>query len=260
MPCQLSVNINKFATLRNSRGSNHPNLLQIVNDLLIWGAHGITVHPRPDERHIKKSDVYEISSFLKNWNSQTKISQKKAHLVEFNIEGYPSEDFLQLIREVQPHQVTLVPDPPEALTSNAGWNCTKNFDLLDKVLHHLKPHTERISLFIDPFTMENADFLALKSLMPQRIELYTEAYAKSFENKKERVVIPDYKECAQQAYLLGIDVNAGHDLNQKNLNSLLNEIPFIKEVSIGHAFVCESLYQGMENCLNNYHKILEQIP
>ena len=245
----LSVNVNKIATLRNSRGADAPCLMNVVSDLLKWGVQGVTVHPRPDGRHILYQDVREIK---KN------INDAHCNNVEFNVEGYPSKDFLNLIEEVRPRQCTLVPDPPEALTSNEGWILKKNFSFLQEVLARLKKISVRSSLFIDPLNFDDKELNFLEKLFPNRVEFYTGAYAQSFlqEKKAYQEVLNSYKKLAQKIQKIGIGVNAGHDLNQKNLPLLIQHLPFIKEVSVGHAFICEALYQGMETTLKNYTQIL----
>lgn len=236
----LSVNINKIATLRNARGGNEPNLIYAAQKIQDFGAHGITVHPRPDERHIRFKDVLEL---------------KKVVTQEFNIEGYPSSDFLDLISEVRPDQVTLVPDPPEALTSNAGWDVQYNSEFLKTVCSKIQ--FSRISVFIDPNTCSTKDLKILKEIGVQRIELYTEKFAKAFAEKKDlNSVLNEYASCARNALQEGLQINAGHDLNQMNLKTFLNSVPEVKEVSIGHALISEALYQGMETTISSYLKIL----
>ena len=238
---RLSVNVNKIATLRNSRGKNQPHLMEAVEKLIHFGVKGITVHPRPDGRHILYTDVREIKQFL-----------KKHTRVEMNVEGYPSSDFLQLIEEVKPQQCTLVPDPPTALTSNAGWTVQENFHFLKKVLLSLKKNKIRSSLFIDPFTLTEKELSFLNLLKTDRVELYTEAYATAYGSPKQNTVTQVYMESAQKITQLGIGLNAGHDLNLNNLGWILKKIPQIKEVSIGHALICESLYRGLETVVKEY--------
>lgn len=241
---RLSVNVNKIATLRNSRGKNQPDLMEVVEKLIHFGVKGITVHPRPDGRHILYTDVHDIKQFLK-----TKT--------EMNVEGYPSPSFLKLIEEVKPHQCTLVPDPPFALTSNAGWRIQENFDFLRNVLILLKKNNIRSSLFIDPFTLTETELSFLKELKTERIELYTEAYANAYDNPKQNTVTRVYIESANKVSQLGIEINAGHDLNLNNLAWLLKAIPQIKEVSIGHALICESIYRGLEKVVKEYLAICD---
>ncbi len=248
---KLSVNVNKIATLRNSRGQDTPNVLQVVKDLVSWGVQGITVHPRPDERHIKASDVSEIYEFL---SAQAKSQKTKP--VEFNIEGYPSADFLQMLKNFTPAQATLVPDPPEVLTSNAGWQVAKQKLFLRNVLQKIKGMGVRSSLFIDPADFTAADAAALAELTPDRVELYTERFAKAHGTSQAEEVTAEYASCARQILKMGIQLNAGHDLNQKNLGFFIANVPEIEEVSIGHALICESLYDGLKPTIKNYHSIL----
>lgn len=242
----LSVNINKVATLRNSRGKDTPNLLAVTQTILDLGVKGITVHPRPDERHIKKADVFELKPFLNERN------------IEFNIEGYPTDDFLNLIAEVKPLQCTLVPDPPETLTSNAGWNIIKNKELLKKVIAQIKTSGVRSAIFIDPTQFNNEQFEALVEVAPDRVELYTEEFADSFNGSKANEILKLYSGWAKKIKATAIGINAGHDLNQKNLGKFLSEIPEIDEVSIGHAIFCESIYDGLKPTIKSYLKICEQ--
>ncbi len=230
---RLSVNINKIATLRNARGSNNPNVLQVAIDCEQFGAQGITVHPRPDERHIRYSDVIEL---------------KKMVTTEFNIEGYPDDRFLKLISEVRPAQATLVPDKPDAITSNAGWDTIKNEKFLQEVIKELKKSGVRVSVFVDPNIkmVEGA-----KNVSADRIELYTEPYASHFHQNKEMAIKP-YIEAANDAHQLGLGVNAGHDLDLFNLKFLKQSLPWLDEVSIGHALICDALYYGLENTIQLY--------
>ncbi len=238
---KLSVNVNKIATLRNSRGKNQPNLMEAVKNLSAFGADGITVHPRPDGRHILYSDVRDIKRYLKTLKA-----------VEFNVEGRPDSSFLQLMQETQPDQCTLVPDGPSALTSNAGWRLEEHLSFLKPVLKLLKQNKIRSSLFIDPFTLTKKELLALNKLKPDRVELYTEAYADAYSTPQKEAVIQTYISAGHKIRALGIDLNAGHDLNLNNLAWFLQKIPHIKEVSIGHALICESLYQGLKPTLQKY--------
>lgn len=232
---RLSVNINKFATLRNARGGNNPNIVQIAIDCELFGAQGITVHPRPDERHITKKDTYELREVV---------------TTEFNIEGYPDDRFMKILSDVKPAQATLVPDSPEVLTSNAGWNTIDKSAFLKEIITEIKNQGIRTSLFLDPDPemVEGA-----KEIGADRIELYTESYASNYAVDKAKAIMP-YKETALMAQKLGIEVNAGHDLDLNNLECLIQEIPFIKEVSIGHALVCDALYYGLENTIQMYLK------
>ncbi|MCH2535090.1 MAG: pyridoxine 5'-phosphate synthase [Bdellovibrionales bacterium] len=246
---KLSVNVNKIATLRNARGGNMPNLIQVCKDIISYGAQGITVHPRPDERHIKKQDVYDINDLLQ--------SLPEAERVEFNIEGYPSQDYIQMIKDITPEQCTLVPDPPDVITSNAGWKAYDNKDILTEVVNKIKPHTKRVSVFIDPYDFSEQDLQTLVEIGVDRIELYTEKYAQDFNTKDIEPTIKVYKKAAVLASRKSIEINAGHDLNLKNINYLVSEIPEIKEVSIGHALICESLYDGLKPVIQNYLKELK---
>ncbi|HET6245507.1 MAG: pyridoxine 5'-phosphate synthase [Bacteroidetes bacterium] len=230
---KLSVNINKIATLRNSRGGNYPNVLKVAVDCEQFGAQGITVHPRPDERHIRYQDVLDLKPLVKT---------------EFNVEGYPSKDFMDLVLKVKPVQVTLVPDPPEALTSNAGWNTVKHKDFLKEIISELKNKGIRTSIFIDT-DLSNINNASLTGT--DRIELYTEAYAKDFANDPSKAISP-YIIAARNAIEDGLGINAGHDLNLKNLNYFASNIPGLLEVSIGHALICDSLYLGLENTIQLY--------
>lgn len=245
---QLSVNVNKLATLRNSRGKNIPNVLEFAHKILNWGAHGITVHPRPDERHIRVSDVWEIRKLIEAW-------KEKGAQVEFNVEGYPSPQFLSLMEQVQPDQCTLVPDPPEALTSNAGWDLAGQEKFLSEIMARLRDVT-RVSLFVEPAKFSPAQFESLRRISPHRVELYTEAYADTFSRPEGPAVLETYIQTATSARDLGIGVNAGHDLNQQNLGLLIKKIPWINEVSIGHALICEALEQGLATTIRNYQAIL----
>lgn len=233
----LSVNVNKIATIRNARGGDNPNVLQFALDIISYGAHGITVHPRPDGRHIRKDDVYHIS---------------KAINVEFNIEGYPDNDFIQLVKEVNPAQCTMVPDPPHVITSNAGWLIEKNFTFLKETIAELRQHGIRTSLFIDPYTLTPKDISLLKATGTDRVELYTEAYAVNYGTENATETLEVYKRAAASINALGIELNAGHDLNLINLKAFLEAIPTIKEVSIGHALICDALHLGMKETVKQY--------
>ena len=251
---QLSVNVNKIATLRNARGQDQPNLIAVCDHLVQLGVKGITVHPRPDERHIRRSDVFEIAQWIKDYPD-----------VEFNIEGYPSKKFLSLIAEVRPDQATLVPDPPEVLTSNAGWNVKENLDLLKGVCRELSDLKIRSSLFVDVYKVSEPEISALVESGTDRVEMYTETYAKAFvqqnshQNDKLINTLGKFKSAAIKYLNAGLELNAGHDLNQKNLETFVKAIPEIKEVSIGHALITESLYDGFEKTINNYFAILNGI-
>lgn len=239
---KLSININKLATLRNSRGKSNPDLVESALKLIALGAQGITVHPRPDERHIRRQDVYDLRSAL----------AKHAPSTELNIEGYPSDDFLKMVEDVKADQCTLVPDPPEALTSNAGWNVKQNSPLLKKVGERLSAKNVRSSVFVDPQTTSADDYRLLKSFKIDRIELYTERYAETFGQPENRDVLKLYQESAQQAHAAGLGINAGHDLTDKNLTDLVRAIPWLDEVSIGHALVCDALWTGFPATVQNY--------
>lgn len=234
---KLSVNINKVATVRNARGGNNPDLLRVATDLERFGAQGITVHPRPDERHIRFADVHALKPLL---------------TTEFNIEGYPSEDFINLVLAVEPAQVTLVPDAPSQLTSNAGWDTKKHFDFLKQVVETLHTKNIRVSIFIDPIP-EMADY-ALKA-GADRVELYTEPYASGYANNREASIAP-YVETAKHCRELGLGLNAGHDLSLENLNYFAAQIPWLDEVSIGHALICNALYLGFEATIRAYRAAL----
>ncbi len=236
---RLSVNVNKIATLRNSRGANLPDLLKVSKDIVRFGAQGITVHPRPDERHIKRQDVIDIAENID---------------VELNIEGYPTSDLMDLAALVRPQQVTLVPDPPHVLTSNAGWRVSEKMEFLQKVIAQLRLNQVRVSLFIDPFDYQNSDLSEVQNTGADAIELYTEVYAKLFHTQQRDEVLLLYKQVAEKAHALGLQVNAGHDLNLDNLNYFVSKIGCITEVSIGHALICDALYLGLEKTVQNYLK------
>ncbi len=234
---KLSVNVNKIATIRNARGGNNPNVLQVALDCERFGAQGITVHPRPDERHIRYSDVIELAQHV---------------TTEFNIEGYPSEDFLQLIETVKPHQVTLVPDPPDAITSNAGWDTITHQEYLTQIIARIKKTGARVSIFLNP----NPELIpSAKATGTDRIELYTEAYATQFHQNPKQALQP-YINTAQAAVNMGLGVNAGHDLDLHNLNYMAKNLPGLLEVSIGHALVCDALYLGLQNTIQMYLRAL----
>lgn len=235
---KLSVNINKIATIRNSRGGNMPDVIQAAINCERFGAEGITVHPRPDERHIRYNDVRNLAKVL---------------TTEFNIEGYPSKEFIALVTEVHPAQVTLVPDPPTALTSNAGWDTKNNKAFLTDIVKVFKEEGIRVSLFIGPLVeMVGHAF----DIGADRIELYTEAYAAGYEADKEKAIAPYYA-AAMEAGKFGLGVNAGHDLNLKNLNYFYKNIDNLAEVSIGHALISDALYFGLENTIQLYLRELK---
>ncbi|MFH0999232.1 MAG: pyridoxine 5'-phosphate synthase [Bacteroidota bacterium] len=237
---KLSVNINKIATLRNARGGNIPNVLQAALDIERFGAQGITVHPRPDERHIRYSDVYDL---------------KPALSTEFNIEGYPNKSFLDLVLKVRPAQVTLVPDPPGVLTSNAGWDTVAHQNFLTDVIGKLKEAGIRSSIFIE--TDEKMIRNALKT-NTDRIELYTESYATNYPKDKEEAIKP-FIDAAIVANEIGLGLNAGHDLSLENLKYFSDNIPALLEVSIGHALISEALYLGLENTVQLYLNQLRKL-
>lgn len=236
---KLSVNINKIATLRNARGGNIPNVLQSALDIERFGAQGITVHPRPDERHIRYSDVREL---------------KPAIATEFNIEGYPNKEFIDLVLEIVPAQVTLVPDPPEVLTSNAGWDTITHQAFLTEVIGQFKAAGIRTSIFIET----DADMIrnAVKT-GAVRVELYTESYASNYPINKEEAIKP-FVEAAIVANEVGLGLNAGHDLSLENLKYFADNIPGLLEVSIGHALISEALYLGLENTVQMYLNLLRK--
>jgi len=230
---RLSVNINKFATLRNARGGNMPDVTKAALDCEKFGAEGITVHPRPDERHIRYSDVRTIRPLLHT---------------EFNIEGNPIPSFVDLVCEVVPDQVTLVPDATDAITSNAGWNCIENHDFLSEICKKFRSKGIRTSIFIDP---DPAQAEAAKFCGADRVELYTAAYAEEFPQGAEAAIAP-YLKTAIAARECGLGLNAGHDLNLDNLNYFIRTIPWTDEVSIGHAIICDALYMGIEQTIKAY--------
>ncbi len=234
---KLSVNINKIATLRNARGGNNPDVVKTAMDCESFGAEGITVHPRPDERHIRKSDVLDLKGVLK---------------VEFNIEGYPSPEFIDLVLKVKPAQVTLVPDRPDQLTSNAGWDTRANQEFLTDVLDVFRKGGIRTSLFVNA---DNAMVEYAAKAGADRVELYTEPYATLYPSDKEAAIAP-FVEAAKRARSLGLGLNAGHDLSLVNLAYLHQNIPWIDEVSIGHALICDALYLGLKKTIESYKKCL----
>jgi pyridoxine 5-phosphate synthase len=235
---KLSVNINKIATLRNARGGNNPDVIKMAIDAERFGAQGITVHPRPDERHITYDDVMRLKDVV---------------TTEFNIEGYPDQRFMEIIKRVRPAQATLVPDPPNVLTSNAGWDTITHQEMLKDIVAELHGYGTRVSIFIDPV---NKYFEPAKTTGTDRVELYTEPYAALFHKDKHAAVKP-YAEVADLARSLGLGLNAGHDLDLHNLRYLIENIPYIDEVSIGHALVCDALYYGWENTIQMYRRQLE---
>ncbi len=235
---RLSVNINKIATIRNARGGNIPNVLKAAIDCQEFGAEGITVHPRPDERHIRYQDVFDIKPVI---------------TTEFNIEGYPGRKFLDMVMKVKPTQVTLVPDPPDALTSNAGWNTKKYKSFLKDIIAELKSAGIRVSIFVD--TVEE-NILNAKETGTDRIELYTEPYAANYLYDKDKAIAP-FVNAATIANNINLGINAGHDLNLENLEFFAKNIPGLLEVSIGHALISDALYFGLHNTIQMYLKKLK---
>ncbi len=233
----MSVNINKIATLRNARGENNPSVEQVAVDCQRFGAEGITVHPRPDERHIRRSDVFALRPLVK---------------VEYNIEGYPSEDFMDLVRRAHPEQVTLVPDASDALTSSAGWDVVANFDFLTSIVERLKDAGIRPSIFVNT-DIENIKAAAQTGT--DRIELYTKPYADGYAKDRAAAVAP-FVEASRAAHNLGLGINAGHDLSLENLQYFRESLPWLHEVSIGHALICDALYLGLEQTIRKYREAL----
>jgi len=237
MDTKLSVNINKIATIRNARGGNNPSVTEAAIRIQEFGADGITVHPRPDERHIRRADVWDL---------------KKVVHTEFNIEGYPSPDFIEMVCAVKPEQVTLVPDPPDVLTSNNGWDCQKFGDFLKEVTAEFHKRRIRVSIFLNPDPAQAAYAAATGA---ERIELYTEAYATGYAHNRDAAVKP-FVETAEACKNAGLGINAGHDLSLLNLRFLKESIPHLAEVSIGHALVSDALYLGLENVVALYKREL----
>lgn len=235
---KLSVNINKIATLRNARGGNTPNLIQVAIDIQEYGAQGITIHPRPDERHIRYQDAFDLKPNVKT---------------EYNIEGNPIQKFVDLVIKIKPTQVTLVPDAIDAITSNAGWDAKKNQSYLKEMVEEFHRHEIRTSIFMDP-NLQQIEHAA--NTGTDRIELYTEDYAIQYGLGNKKCAEP-YINAAKLAHKLGLGINAGHDLSLDNLKYFANEVPNLLEVSIGHALICESLYFGLENVVNMYLQKLE---
>ena len=234
---KLSVNINKIATIRNARGGVTPNVVEAAINCQKFGADGVTIHPRPDERHITRKDVYDIKPIIST---------------EFNIEGYPSEDFINMVLEVNPEQVTLVPDGPDVITSCAGWDTIKFQSYLKEIIFIFQEKGIRTSIFVDP---EIEMIEGAKLCGTDRIELYTEDYATNYLSNKEKAIEP-YIEAAKKAAQLGLGINAGHDLSLENLEYFAREIPNLEEVSIGHALISDALYLGLENSIQMYKRLL----
>lgn len=232
---KLSVNINKIATIRNARGGNNPDVVKVALDCEAFGADGITVHPRPDERHIRYADVLELRPLLRT---------------EFNIEGYPADKFIDLVLKVKPHQVTLVPDSPDQITSNAGWDTQRNLGFLTEVVGEFNNAGIRTSIFVDS-KVPMIEYAAKAGA--DRVELYTEPYAIGYKANREAAIAP-FVETAKVARSLGLGLNVGHDLSLENLDYLHETIPWIDEASIGHALICDALYMGLKNTIEQYKK------
>ncbi|MBT7305985.1 pyridoxine 5'-phosphate synthase [Flavobacteriaceae bacterium] len=230
---KLSVNINKIATLRNARGGNYPSVVQVAKDVQLFGAHGVTIHPRPDERHIRYQDAYDL---------------KQAVTTEYNIEGNPIAKFMDMVLKIKPTQVTLVPDSIDAITSNAGWDTLKHKDFLSEVISEFKNSGIRTSIFVDPSlkTIEGA-----ANVGADRIELYTEAFAKQYSLGDFEAIVP-YDACAKLAHQLGMGVNAGHDLSLDNIAFFAKNVSHLAEVSIGHALISEAIYKGLQPTIEAY--------
>ena len=235
---RLSVNINKIATLRNARGEDYPNLLKTAQDIISYGGQGITIHPRPDERHIRYSDAFNLKENIST---------------ELNIEGNPSKKFIDLVTEIKPEQVTLVPDSEDAITSSAGWDTIDNFSFLNDIVEEFHSNSIRVSVFIDP---DLEMLIGAKKINADRVELFTGPYAKEYNIDKIKA-IENYIRCSEVADEINLDLNAGHDLNQDNLEFFIQSIKNIKEVSIGHALITESLYTGLESTIKSYLDILK---
>jgi len=238
MMTKLSVNINKVATLRNSRGGNNPNVIKFAKDIQEFGAQGVTIHPRPDQRHIRYQDALDLKSEV---------------YTEFNIEGNPIPKFVDLVLEIKPTQVTLVPDAEDAITSNSGWDCKKNSFFLKEIVSEFKRNNIRTSIFLDP---DKSQVEAAANTGVDRIELYTEMFANEYRKKNYDGIKP-YITSAKLANNYGLGLNAGHDLSLNNIQFFKENIPFLLEVSIGHSLICESMYFGVENVINMYKKKLK---
>ena len=233
MMTKLSVNINKIATLRNARGGNYPSVVQVAKDVQLFGAHGVTIHPRPDERHIRYQDAYDL---------------KQAVTTEYNIEGNPIEKFMDMVLKIKPTQVTLVPDSIDAITSNAGWDTVKHKDFLSEVISEFKNSGIRTSIFVDP-SLKAVEGAA--NVGADRIELYTEAFAKQYSLGDFEAIVP-YDACAKLAHQLGMGVNAGHDLSLDNIAFFAKNVSHLAEVSIGHALISEAIYKGLQPTIEAY--------
>ena len=238
---QLSVNLNKIALLRNSRGGDYPNVLSFARRCVACGANGVTVHPRPDQRHTRYSDIRDLSAFVSNQPT-----------IEFNIEGNPVPEFLEVVKEAKPDQCTLVPDAPDQITSDHGWDLKRDATRLMPIIQTLKAHNIRVSVFMDP---DISQIERAPDVGTDRIELYTESYARAFDTDEQDTIFIQFQRAADKAQSLGLGVNAGHDLNQRNLPLFLT-IPGILEVSIGHAIVVESLDQGFDSTVRSYRRIV----
>lgn len=236
---RLSVNVNKIATLRNARGGDNPNVVAVALDCERFGAQGITVHPRPDERHITRKDVLDLKPVLST---------------EFNIEGNPDDRFIELVCSIKPHQVTLVPDAPNALTSNAGWDCVRNFDHLSNLVRIFKAENIRVSIFVGT-DLDNIRSAARTGA--DRIELYTEPYASNYAESPEKAIAP-FILASEEAHRNGLGVNAGHDLSLENLQFFVSNLPYLDEVSIGHALIADALYLGLEETIKRYLDTLKK--
>ena len=233
MMTKLSVNINKIATLRNARGGNYPSVVQVAKDVQLFGAHGVTIHPRPDERHIRYKDAYDL---------------KQAVTTEYNIEGNPIAKFMDMVLKIKPTQVTLVPDSIDAITSNAGWDTLKHKDFLSEVISEFKNSGIRTSIFVDP-SLKSVEGAA--NVGADRIELYTEAFAKQYSLGDFEAIVP-YDACAKLAHQLGMGVNAGHDLSLDNIAFFAKNVSHLAEVSIGHALISEAIYKGLQPTIEAY--------
>ena len=233
MMTKLSVNINKIATLRNARGGNYPSVVQVAKDVQLFGAHGVTIHPRPDERHIRYQDAYDL---------------KQAVTTEYNIEGNPITMFMDMVLKIKPTQVTLVPDSIDAITSNAGWDTLKHKDFLSEVISEFKNSGIRTSIFVDP-SLKAVEGAA--NVGADRIELYTEAFAKQYSLGDFEAIVP-YDACAKLAHQLGMGVNAGHDLSLDNIAFFAKNVSHLAEVSIGHALISEAIYKGLQPTIEAY--------